>query len=74
MKCVTYERYKLFTELLEDIGSEEQLQRDMEIADAMNPIDRFQQNQTVVTSKDTEAGGGLNLAIKRAKTNLAGPS
>ena len=27
-----------------------------------------------MTSKDTEAGGGLNLAIKRAKPNLAGPS
>ena len=46
----------------------------MEIADAANPIDRFQQSQTVVTSKDTNAGGGLNLAIKRAKPNLAGPS
>ena len=46
----------------------------MEIADTMNPIDRFQQSQTVVTSKDTEAGGGLNLAIKRAKPKLAGPS
>ena len=61
-------------EVLEDIGSDEELQRDMEIADAMNPIDRFQQSQTVVTSKDTEAGGGLNVAIKRAKPNLAGPS
>ena len=46
----------------------------MDIADAMNPIDRFQQSQTIVTSKDTDAGGGLNLAIKRAKLNLAGPS
>ena len=46
----------------------------MEIADAVNPIDRFQQSQTVVISKDTNAGGGLNLAIKRAKPNLAGPS
>ena len=27
-----------------------------------------------MTSKDTEAGGGLNIAIKRAKPNLAGPS
>ena len=42
--------------------------------DAMNPIDRFQQSQTVVTSEDTEAGGGLNIAIKRAKPNLARPS
>ena len=61
-------------ELLEELGSDEELQRDMEIADATNPIDRFQKSQTVVTSKDTEAGGGLNLAIKRAKPNLAGPS
>ena len=39
----------------------------------MNPIERFQKSQTIVTSKDTEAGGGLNLAVKRAKPNLAGP-
>ena len=45
----------------------------MEIADTMNPIERFQRSQTIVTSKDTEAGGGLNLAVKRAKPNLAGP-
>ena len=44
-------------EALEDIGSDEELQRDMEIADAVNPIDRFQQSQTVVNSKDTNAGG-----------------
>ena len=61
-------------ELPEELGSDEELQRDMEIADATNPIDSFQKSQTVVTSKDTEAGGGLNLAIKRAKPNLAGPS
>ena len=34
---------------------------------------KFQDNQTVVTSKDTEAGGGLNLAVKRVKPNNAGP-
>ena len=61
-------------EVLEDIGSDEDLQRTMERADSVNPVDRFQQSQTVVTSKDTKAGGGLNLAIKRAKPNLAGPS
>ena len=43
----------------------------MELADFMSPVDRFQQSQTVITSKD---GGGLNLAIKRAKPNTAGPS
>ena len=40
----------------------------------MNPVDGFQQSQTVITSKDTQAGGGLNLAIKRAKPKTAGPS
>ena len=59
-------------ELLEDLGSDEELEREMKVADAMNPIDRFQKSQTVVTSKDTEAGGGLNLAIKRAKTKSGG--
>ena len=60
-------------ELLEELGSDEELKEEMEIADAMNPIERFQKSQTIVTSKDTEAGGGLNLAVKRAKPNLAGP-
>ena len=60
-------------ELLEELGSDEELQEEMEIADTMNPIERFQKSQTIVTSKDTEAGGGLNLAVKRAKPNLAGP-
>ena len=59
-------------ELLEELGSDE-LQLEMEIADTTNPIERFQKSQTIVTSKDTEAGGGLNLVIKRAKPNLAGP-
>ena len=60
-------------ELLEELGSEDELQGEMEIANAMNPTERFQKSQTIVTSKDTEAGGGLNLAVKRAKPNLAGP-
>ena len=61
-------------EILEDIESDEELRRAVGIADFVNPVDRFQQSQTVITSKDTEAGGGLNLAIKRAKPNTAGPS
>ena len=60
-------------ELLEELESEDELQGEMEIANEMDPIERFQKSQTIVTSKDTEAGGGLNLAIKRAKPNLAGP-
>ena len=57
----------------EDLPDEE-LRRAVEIADFVNPVDRFQQSHTVITSKDTETGGGLNLAIKRAKPNTAGPS
>ena len=34
---------------------------------------KFQGNQTVVTSEDTEAGDGLNLAVKRGKPNNSGP-
>ena len=60
-------------EILEDIDSDEELRRAVEQADFVNPVDRFQQNQTVITSKDTEAGGGL-LSIKRAKPYTAGPS
>ena len=60
-------------ELLEELESEDELQGEMEIANEIDPIERFQKSQTIVTSKDTEAGGGLNLAIKRAKPNLAGP-
>ena len=61
-------------EILEDIESDEELRRAVEYADFVNPVDRFQQSQTVITSKDTEAGGGRTLAIKRAKLNTAGPS
>ena len=50
--------------MLDDIESDEELRQAVEVADFVNPVDRFQQSQTVVTSKETEAGGGLNLAIK----------
>ena len=60
-------------ELLEEMESEDELQGEMEIADAMNPIECFQKSQTIVTSRDTEAGGGLNLAVKRAKPQFGGP-
>ena len=55
-------------ENFEDIDSDEELRR------AVNSLDWFQQRQTFITSKDPESGGGLNLAIKRAKSNTAGPS
>ena len=34
---------------------------------------RFQNSPTIVTSKETETGGGLNLEEKRNKQNRAGP-
>ena len=36
--------------------------------------DKFQNSPIIVTSKDTETGGGLNLGGKRNKPNRAGPS
>ena len=50
---------------LEETDSDEELRRQVELADFVNPVERFQQSQTIVTSKDTESGGGLSLAIKR---------
>ena len=44
----------------------------MELADFVSPVDRFKQSQIIVKSKDTEAGGGLSLTIKRAKPNTGG--
>ena len=60
-------------EVLEDIESDEELRQAVEMADFVNSMDRFQQSQTFVTLKDTVAGGSLNLAIKAAKPNTAGP-
>ena len=61
-------------ETLEEIDSDEELRRPVELADFVNPIDRFQQSQTVKTSKDIESGWGLNLANKRAKPATGGSS
>ena len=56
-------------ELLEDTVSEEE-----ELNISREQLrDFFQDSETVVTSRDTPVGGGLNLAIKRAKPNLGGP-
>ena len=56
-------------ELLEDTISEEE---DWNLPSEQIK-DLFQDSETVVTSWDTPVGGGLNLAIKRAKPNLGGP-
>ena len=36
--------------------------------------DLFEDSETVVTSRETPTGGGLNLAVNRAKPNLGGPT
>ena len=36
--------------------------------------DLFQDSETLVTSRETPSGRGLNLAVKRAKPNLGGPT
>ena len=56
-------------ELLEDtISEEEEWNIPREQAKGL-----FQDIETVVTSRDTPVGGGINVAIKRAKPNLGGP-
>ena len=56
-------------ELFEDTISEEE---DWNISSEQTK-DLFQNSETVVTSRATPVGGGLNLAMKRAKPNLGGP-
>ena len=36
--------------------------------------ERFRNSHTIVTSRDTPTGGGLNLAVRRAKPNQGGPT
>ena len=38
-----------------------------------NTVELYQNSQQNVTSKELEVNGGLNLAVKRAKTNNTGP-
>ena len=44
-------------EILDDVDSDEELRRQVELGDVVNQIDRFQQSQTIITSEDTESGG-----------------
>ena len=44
------------------------------IEDSRATTNKFQNSPTIVTSKDTETGDGLNLGGKRNKPNRAGPS
>ena len=60
-------------EAKEDSWSEDEILPQQQVPDSEEAKNRFQDKQTVVTSKDTEAGEGLNLAVKRAKPNNAGP-
>ena len=53
--------------------SDEDLLLERRSIDPSEAQKKFQDSPTVVSSKDTMQGGGLNLAVRRAKPNLAGP-
>ena len=53
--------------------SDEELLLEQQSIDPSNAKLKFQDSPSVVTSKDILQGGGLNLAVRRAKPNLAGP-
>ena len=57
----------------EDSGSDEDLLLEQRTLDPVEAKRKFQDSPTVVTSKDILQGGGLNLVVKRAKRNMAGP-
>ena len=57
----------------ENSGSDEELLLEQRSIDPSEPKRKFQDSPTVVTSKDIMQGGGLNLAVRRAKPKLAGP-
>ena len=57
----------------ENSGFDEELLLEQRIIDPSEAKRKFQDSPTVVTSKDTIQGGGLNLAVRRAKPDLAGP-
>ena len=57
----------------ENSGSEEDLLLEQRSIDPVEAQQKFQDCPTVVTAKDILQGGGLNLAVKRAKPNMAGP-
>ena len=60
-------------EEFEDSGSDDDLLLQQRTLDPVEAQNKFQESPTVVTSKDILQGGGLNLAVKWAKPNLAGP-
>ena len=53
--------------------SDEELLLEQHSIDPFDAKLKFQDSPSVVTSKDILQGGGLNLAVRRAKPNLAGP-
>ena len=59
-------------EVLEDIESDEELRRAVELADFVNPVDRFQQSQTVVTSKDKGHWRGSKSSNKDSEPEYGG--
>ena len=57
----------------EDSGSDEDLLLEQRTLYPVEAQRKFQDSPTKVTLKDILQGGGLNLAVKRAKPNMAGP-
>ena len=53
--------------------SDEELLLEQQNIDPFDAKLKFQDNPSVVTSKDILQGSGLNIAVRRAKPNLAGP-
>ena len=60
------------SESAEEHDVKDQGPRDQEIEDSWL-MDKFQNSPSIVTSKDTKTGGGINLGGKRNKPNRAGP-
>ena len=59
-----------------DVPTTDTAVEDRVLADQTNvlfPKERFQNCKQIVNSKETEAAGGLNLAVKRTKPNTGGP-
>ena len=54
-------------------GDSEKMPEIQERSVMENAVALYQDSQQNVTSKDIEVNGGLNLAVKRAKPNNAGP-
>ena len=60
-------------EEIEDSGSDDDLLPQQKTLDSEEAKNKLQDSPTVVTSKYILQGGGINLAVKSVKPNMAGP-